>query len=505
MRFPACDNWKPLKQQRGSGARSQVAAFKPPKPPKSSQSKIAAAAAGLLAGALLIELLNFDPVFAALMVGAVVLLLVSMDTYRAWMLLMAASLLAGYRFGVGSFTIRPEHVVLLALVSGWSLSLLGGRTKSHRIPLLIPLAAYLAVNLTTATVFSLDKRGSYQTIMLIAIAISMYVMTVTVLQEYPEKLKGALKFFLFAGAAEGIWAIITLIGHFAGVYLDDLHPTRGFGVFQVRINGGFEDADILGVLEGMVALIFFALLTARGNVGIQKRYLVAGGSIAVAASALAFSRTGWLAAFSGVIVLLFMQRGKNIFNAKFMAMISVAVVLLAFFMSLPVMEDLTGGLPSSLGDRFGQIFDISHGSGEGRANVQRGALRLWWQEQPLLGRGFSSLISHGEQRDPNEGSRWIPGTYVLALTSTGIVGLGLVLIIRIGTLLLLIRGYRKTTDAFYRASLAGFIAAYISIFVASLSYSLLWFLGVFWILSGLAVSVALIAPKADSMKTVPSR
>lgn len=496
MRFPACDNWKPVKQQRGPAARSSVAAFKPLKPRKPRRLWIGAALAGLLAGVPLIKLLDFSPLLAALLTGAVVLLLVSMDSYRAWTLLVIASLFSGYRYSISSFSLTPEIVAVFILAGGWALSLLAGKMKLHRVPLILLLAAYLILNLFTAVLHSPTFSRSFESVTLMGIYISMYVITVSILQEHSEKLKKAVKFFLIAGTVPGVWGILSLIGLHAGVNLGTLNPVRfvSTGSLGGRMNAGFPEADVMGSFEAMMALLFFALLSTQGNMGIQKKYMVAGAAIASTATVLTLTRGAWVGLFLGIATLLLIQRRKEIsLNRKIIKVVSLAVVIFAVF-SLPVMKDLTGDVSGSVGERFSKIFNFTEGSGLFRKNVYQNAVQLAWQEQPLLGRGVGSLVKASELRAP-EGKSWINSSLVESFHDAGIVGLLLYVSIQTGILLLIIKGYRKTTDPFYRASLAGFISAFISMITASQASSLLW-TGIPWVFSGLAVSVALTASKA---------
>jgi hypothetical protein len=74
---------------------------------------------------------------------------------------------------------------------------------------------------------------------------------------------------------------------------------------------------------------------------------------------------------------------------------------------------------------------------------------------------------------------------------------------QIGVLVVVIRGYMKTRDPFYRAALAGFSVALLALIIASQASSFIW-LGFPWLFSGLAVVIAKIAPGVDKAPLVTS-
>lgn len=476
-----------------------MATFKPPKPPKSQRSSIAAAAAGLPVGILLIKLFDFDPVFAALLVGAVVVLLVSMDSFRAWMLLMAALLFSSYRYEAGAFTVRPHYLVLLALSGGYLLALLIGKKKLHKVPMLVPLLGLLFLNFISTALFSPVKPAGFRMVLILALNILIYAMTVTTLQQHRENLERAVKFFLLAGAAQGIYGIITFIGYYVGVNIGGL-TEKGFGGF-VRIKAGFQEADVLGIFISMLALMFIALLTSRDDVGIRKKYLIAGVVLSLVVSVLSLVRAGWIGLVLGIVVLLFLQkRTLDLINRKTVMFALAIAFLFVSFAALPIMKDLSRGAPDIILSRMSQIFDTSKGTSGGyRVRNQQVALAQW-KQQPLLGQGIGGVDPGGSKSNPKY-ALMINSTLIQSLHDTGVVGLLLFVLVQIGILFVMIRGYLKTASAFLRSALAGFIAVHIAMMIVTAisSPSVSW-LGLTWIFDGVAVAIAIVAPKAAEIE-----
>ncbi|MHB1270926.1 MAG: O-antigen ligase family protein [Thermoleophilia bacterium] len=448
-------------------------------------------AAGLLCGLLLLQILNLGLLMTALIVGAGLLLMVSLNGYRIWILLLIATTLSGIRYKMGNYTIRPDQVVLMVMLLGWLLAYLAGRVRLHKVPLMIPALLYVGSNFLSSALFSLNKFASYQGALLLGLYITMYIMTVTVLRERRDKLKAAVKMLMFVGVAQAAYALIAMAAHYGGVDIGgvDLRQIES----SVSLSGGFEEANLFGAFAAAMSLLFLAFLIGK-NVGIRIQYLVLGMPVLLLALILSLTRAAWVGFLVAVILLIFMQiPERNIFNPRALAIV-VVLASLAVIVALPFANIVTSG---SIGDRVSQILEFSSGSGGGRLQAQQIALDRW-QNAKILGNGTLSLPE--DAVDPSILIKaWFYSSVIQALHDTGLLGLALLLWTQLGMLAVMIKGYMRTVDTFNRAALAGFIAASIALMLASQASSFLW-LGFPWVFSGLAVALAQEAPKMSPMK-----
>lgn len=440
---------------------------------------------GIISGLLLVQLLNFGWLFSLIIFGMALLFVLSMNSYRIWVVLLVATTLSGLRYRTAGYTLRFDQVVLLFMIFGWILAYLTGKVRFHKVPLLIPALLYVGSNFLSSTLFSPDKGTSYQGAFLLGVYVMMYIMTVTVLREHPEKLKSAVKILLFVGAAQAVFALVALSVHFGGVNIFGI-DTRQIEN-NVSLSGGFEEANLFGAFSAALGLMFLAMLMKK-NVGVRLLYLVPGLTVLLLALILTFTRAAWVGFIVASLILIFLQKPKgNVFNPRAAAIVAV-LAFTALIVAIPFANTLTSG---SIGDRVGQIMEFSSGSGEGRVQAQQIALDRW-QGAKIFGNGTLSLPSNAV--DPSILIRsWFYSSVVQALHDTGLVGLALLLWTQIGMIAIMVRGYLRSTDLFNRAALSGFIVASVALIIASQASSFLW-LGFPWVFAGLAVALAEEAP-----------
>ncbi|MFA5816011.1 MAG: O-antigen ligase family protein [Bacteroidales bacterium] len=440
---------------------------------------------GVLAGWILIQMLNFGWMLVALFLVFVILLIISLDGYRAWIILLVASTFSGFMFPAGPFTIRPDQVALIILISGWLFALLAGKAKLYWIPLLVPAALYVAVNFLSSMLYAPDKGASYQGALLLGIYFIMYMMTVLVLQEHPEKMKSAIKVFLVIGVIQALYALIAFTGQKAGVNLGGINEKQIEDVASLQ--GGFEEPNFLGAFAAAMGLMFVSMLTGW-KAAIRPWQTVVGLILMISVLGLSYTRAAWFGFLIGLILILFIQKPeRNIFNPK-AALIVTILVVSGGLIALSFASELASG---TLAERASNILQFSEGSGEGRVEVQNVAITRWQHSQVL---GFGTLSFPPELASPAPASSWLYSSVVQALHDTGAIGLILLLWFQVGLIVIIYQSYKKTTDQFYRSALAGFMIGSVALFIASQASSFLW-LGFFWIYSGMAVATARVASR----------
>ena len=449
----------------------------------------------LLAGLLIIEFLKIDVTIAAFTIFAAAIFLISLDGYRIWAVLLTASLFSGMTRDVAGFTFRPEQIIFLFVLAGFIVSFIIGRVKFNSVPMFLPIGLFIGINFLSSGLYSYDHIFSYRAAFLLSIYMLMYVITVVILQEYPQKIKKAVKFLLIIGVCQSLYALITILAYYSGVNLGALTIRSGVAA---SAQGSFQESDILGAFSAVMVIMFFAMLAAR-NTGLRERYLAIGLVITLLTNLLAYTRASWigLTVALGLLILL-QQPKKNIFNPRAAAVLIAITLGLSIFL-LPGINNLTSGITGSVFSRATQLLDFSSGSGKGRVNVQEVAIDRW-EETPLLGSGTLSFPKD-LAATLHPGGPWLYSSFIQALHDSGIVGLALLLWIQGGIIYTLIKAYKRTTDSFYRASLSGFIAGSVALIIASQASSFIW-LGFPWIFSGLAVAVAKVSMSSDEDRKI---
>jgi hypothetical protein len=442
---------------------------------------------GSLAGLIIIQMLNFGWTLVSLFLVFVILLMVSLDSYKAWITLLAASMVSGFKYTISGFyggiSIRADQVALIILIAGLVLALLVGKVRLRQVPLLLPVVLYVGANFLSSALYAPEKGASYQGSLLLGVYVLMYIMTVTVLQAHPDKMKTAVRVLLILGVFQGLYALTAFIANKAGINLGGVNDRQLENA--ISLQGGFEEPNLLGAFEAAVGLMFLAFLTGKER-GIRTGVAVSGLLLVLVVLGLTFTRAAWLGFMVGLVFILFLQKPeRNIFNPRAAAVATALAAAMAIVI-MPFVDTLTSG---AISQRASDLLNFGSSSGEGRVQVQKVAIERW-QKAELLGNGTLSLPP--ELASPSPAGGWLYSSVVQALHDTGIIGLVLLLWFQTGVLLIVMRGYRRAKDPFFKSSLAGFAAASVALFIASQASSFLW-LGFPWIFSGIAVATALIA------------
>src|SRR5665811_767605 len=66
---------------------------------------------GAMAGFILIQMLNFGWLMVTIFLVFIILMMIRLDSYRAWIILLVASTFSGLIYSIGSYSIRPDQVM----------------------------------------------------------------------------------------------------------------------------------------------------------------------------------------------------------------------------------------------------------------------------------------------------------------------------------------------------------------------------------------------------------
>lgn len=447
---------------------------------------IGAMAAALAFGLLLERTARLNLIFALALAAAGLVIILGTDLRRGWILLFIASSISVIRVDAGGATIRPDELVLVWLVIVWLGAFVTGKTKFHHLPLALPIVGTLAVNLLSTVVNSPpDKSFSLRSCGLLAIYLTMYLITVNILSENPRLLRKTPFLLLLLGLGQAIYSVIAIGFYASGMKLAGAY--RAAAGIGVTASGGFQEANLLGAFEAAIALLLLAHLTlqTRWHKGIRLSLAL---GLVLAVLTMTFTRAAWmgfaLAAFCMVVVL---RPPRNILNARSLAIL-VALGAVFFLIIVPVGNTIsgsTGGSGTGISDRLDKLLNFSEGSGLGRVEAQSSAIERW-KKNPVLGTGTFSLPP--EEAGQSK-SGWIYSSIIQSLHDTGIVGAAMLLWIYIGALVAGARGYMKCHSRFWRANFAGVTLGWLALIITSQASSFLW-LSFPWIYLGILMSWA---------------
>ncbi len=453
-------------------------------------------AAGIILIAILLGLFFGDLAIVnlqiALIIAAVILIMViSTDLSWAWAIFFIASTLSGLFFRRSSYTLRPDQLVFVWIILVWLYYFITNQVRIHRVPLAVPMVGIVLTNLVSSYLYSPDKSSSYQSCFLFALYLSMFFVTVNILNEKKELAKIAPLLLVVVGLLQAIYSFGAMVVRSKGINIFGASYSTGSNL-GISVNGGFQESNIFAAFIVVVSLMILAHIVARSHWH-QGVRLYIGLAVVFLMLLLTFTRAAWASfAVVSILMVVVLRPPKNIINPRGLAVIAA---LVAFFIlvALPVgnyVTGITGGSTTGTSERIQNLFNISEGSGEGRLQVESRAIERW-KNSPILGDGTFGFPG-GETGTATHGS-WLYSSIVQSLHDTGIVGFVFLMWIYIGGLIIGIRGYRRCQSVYWRATLMGGTLGWLSLTIASQASSFIW-LSFPWLFLGALVTWATNAP-----------
>lgn len=456
-------------------------------PPNRVKFIIASILLGLMIGYALYWVMRFSWLYALLLVVVTVLLMLSLNSMRIWIMLLATSTLSVFRYDLYSMTLRPEHLVLITMIAGVIVLFVAGNFRLSRVPMVFPLTLFIVVNFVSSYFFSIYQTSSIQSSFLLLLFALMYVVTIFVVRANPQRYLTVIWIILGIAVLQAVFACVDQALFFTGVDLGVHTAPVDSTTNIIRASGGFQEANLLGAFLAASGLILLALMTSRKKFFKTNIYPSLSLITILAGMILTYTRTAWIGFAVGAIILFFMQRShREIFNPR------MAVVILALFLVIAItLAFMVGAGVSGVFEpvffRFGGLFDFGGGSAAGRAEVQSVALARWKNNAVLLGEGTMSLP--WEEALPSPAGPWLYSSTIQALHDTGLIGLALLIWFQLGLLWLMVRAYLREIEPLSRSILAGLITATLALLICSQASSFIW-LGFPWIFLGFGAAYA---------------
>ena len=434
-----------------------------------------AAAAGLLV---------YNPLFgvAAAAAGLVAVLLL-IDWRRAALVVVAVVPLEAYFIPVGSLRLKLYQVVVSAAFVGLLADMARVRT-GLRLPLLIPVAAFVALSALSIT-FSILPGETIRIVALQIILVGVYVV-VTAACSREDQLQKAMLTLAIAGAVVATFGMYQLFAYHLGL---PTGITRGLGEGRPwsfltrygRPSGTFFEPDWLGAFAMQAALL--AIPMAIHGSPRYRRVAYLSGTLAIAGLLVSGARAAWLGFAIGAASLLLFRSARRMRLLGFAAIAAfLAVGLLA------VMAAVYPEYATLIHDRLANMFDIrSHGIA-GRVNTLAVIVEQI-RVHPLRGSGTGILDALVAGRQQTFAGRLGPNLFLTTWMETGVAGALLLLWLFGLTLWRVGRAARRsdTLGALAQGLFAGVIAL-----VVQSQFNNSFLLGFFWVQLGLCAAAVVI-------------
>jgi murein biosynthesis integral membrane protein MurJ len=334
-----------------------------------------------------------------------------------------------------------------------------------RMPSLFLLLIYLAWVFASIGI-SVIGIGAFLTAWLVLLDyVAVCVLAISVLVT-GKQLMRCIDTILLTALLVAFYGFYSYLTHQNGV----VDPTTS----QFRIYSVFGSAPTCGFFFSIVIpLAFYRLLTLRGIKLVGGMLIIA---IFLVALTLTFARSAFITVPISIVVMAFFLPSRKLRFSLFgcIAAISVIVLLLVTFGNVPIFNRFFNSDVMTLNNRtyLWQAvlahFDPTQllGNGFQASDVLLGNLQV----------GYGGVISTGTQN-----------LYIAALYDSGIIGLGLLLVM-LGTLFVnIIKGLRSTTGN-RRMLFATALAVFLSMFLQSFESTDIWISSVgiyFWLIMAL--------------------
>jgi len=331
--------------------------------------------------------------------------------------------------------------------------------RGVRVPLLLPLLAYLGVNMLSTLISADPARGLSLDLITLDLLALYAVLTLTL--STPARLLWGVRLWLGVAAIEAVAGMLAfalyLTAHAAvpGVQLDIVSGAP-------LVYGTLYEGNIFGSYMSAAFLIALALV---GEETARHRGMLC---LVLAATAvgllLSGTRSAWGATVIGALVLLVLLRlGRGGRRGRLLVRLVGGLVAVGLVVGIGLAV-LPTSVTGAFGTRAQGLLNFGSGSGYGRVQLYKVAIDEW-QAHPLLGVGPGSF-TYRLPGDYAAGPAWLPNLTLQALHDTGVLGLLALLWLFAAFYVTTIRALRRAPPGETRAALAGLVAAVTALLIA---------------------------------------
>jgi len=406
-------------------------------------------------------------------------------------------------------TIRPDQVVLLALLPAIAVALTRRGLARWWSVLHLPVFAFLAVNAVASVAASGVRDVSLQGTALMTVYVAMYTGVVVLITDRPAWARRLLAVVVGLGFVHALYGTGALLLFAMGIDVGGVMFGQ-VGPHSVTAKSTFPEANLLAAFMLLLA-IFSAVRLVSASGGARRAAWFGGFCLAGLAVVLTVARAAWLSFLLGLLLLglALLIRGKSprrvlaemrpvLFGLVVIAVLSLVVcdpllsrlwgeehVLLTRVYSLSFLADM----PADCGDAVA----VQGAAGVGSCTSVVGRREMFmeglegWRARPLLGHGTFGGTATGR-------GYWM-SSFIQALYDTGLLGAVALLAMYLVVMVAPWRASGRALDAGERDLFLACAIGNALLMLTSQLASFLW-VGFPWIFMGLTTA-AVVAMRAQ--------
>jgi hypothetical protein len=425
--------------------------------------------------------------------------------------LVVAATMSGLRTDViifgREFTIRPDQVVLLALLPAIAVALARRGFARWWSVLHLPVFAFLAANAVASIAASGVRDVSLQGTALMTVYVAMYTGVVVLITDRREWARRLLAVVVGLGFVHALYGIAAILLFAAGIDVGGVMFGQ-VGPRSVTAKSTFPEANLLAAF--MLLLAIFSAVRLVSLSGARRAAWFAGFCLAGIALVLTVTRAAWLSFLIGLLLLdlALLIRGQSPRHVlAAMRPVLLGLVVIAVF-SVVVCDPLLSYLWGEEHVLLTRVYSLSFlanvrvdcgndpavqgAAGEGSCTSVVGRVSMLneglegWRQRPLLGHG--TFGGEATQR-----GYWM-GSLIQALYDTGLLGAVALLAMYLVVVVAPWRASCRTLDAHERDLFLACAIGNALLMLTSQLASFLW-VGFPWIFMGLTTA-AVVAMRA---------
>ena len=381
-------------------------------------------------------------------------------------------------------TIRISHLIALLLIVVWPLSMLVKRKIDFvRNPIFFPLLIFILINvLSLVNALNLERSLSVLAFTIFILLVGLLVPNLVRNKEMVQKIIIVL---LIGFTIVSLFGLYQFIGDMIGLpnTLTGLrgHYTKSVLGFPRIQSTALEPLYFANYLLIPLALLFALFLSKV--IKIKSIYIVGLLILGGVNLILTVSRGGYIA-FAAMMLVVGLFYLKSLFAPRKIITIILIFIVIAL------------GTVRFMGQENLDIFwehtrHIFYGASYAERIENFEIAQSAYQKHPWIGvgvGGFGPYASAHPYYVTEEGWKIVNNEFLELLTEVGVLGLATFVVIILILIVRSLKAIKITKDRFLKASMIGFLAAFIGILVQYQTFSVLYIIHI-WFLIGMMVAV----------------
>jgi hypothetical protein len=400
------------------------------------------------------------------------------------------------------FTIRPDQVVLLALLPAIAVSLTRRGLARWWSVLHLPVFAFLAANAAASIAASRVRDVSLQGTALMTVYVAMYIGVVILLTDRPAWARRLLAVVVGLGFVHALYGTAAILLYASGIDVGGVMFGQ-VGPYSVTAKSTFPEANLLAAFMLLLAIFSAVRLVSASRSARHRAAWFCGFCLAGLVLVLTVTRAAWISLLVGLLLLglallVRHRKPRHVLTAMrpvFLGLVLIVVVALVVYD--PLLSQLWGeehvlltrmysvGLVAARPADCRNDPSVQGAAGVGSCTSVVGRVKAikrgfdGWRERPLLGHGTFGGRATGQ-------GYWM-GSVSQALYDTGVLGTMALLTMYLVMMVAPWRASRRALDPGDRDLLLACAIGNALLMVTSQLASFLW-VGFPWIFMGLTMA-----------------